>query len=138
MDYTLFPPIIESKMPAFLKSEMCKIYFSLSPYNNANQITNCQVRLTYQNNNNSALNSTKYPSGIKLCNLSIDNSINTDAKYYVTIEPNDLINSIFDISQYYKVQIRFTGADAAPVNINTQVGIDAWLAANIQYFSEWS
>ena len=108
MDYTLFPPIIESKMPAFLTSGECKIYFSLSQYNNINQIANCQITVMYQNNNSSALKTSKYPSNIKLSNLSVDNNIIGDAKYYVTILPSDLEDDIFDISQYYKIKIRFT------------------------------
>ena len=138
MDYTLFPPIIESKMPAFLKNTTCKVYFSLSQYNNASQIANCQVRVVYQNNNNSALKASSYPSGIKLCNLSVDNNVIGDAKYYINVAPSDLENDIFDISQYYKVQIRFTSTEAASINVNTTSGIDTWLANNLQYFSEWS
>ena len=138
MDYTLFPPIIESKMPAFLQNTSCKVYFSLSQYNNINQISNCQVTVIYQNNNNSALKISKYPSSIKLCNLSIDNNIMGDAKYYITIETSDLEDNVFDISQYYKIQIRFTSNQAESININNTSGIDSWLANNLQYFSEWS
>ena len=136
MDYTLFPPIVESKMPAFLKNTPCKVYFSLSSYNNISQIANCHVRVSYQNNNNSALKTSLYPSNIKICNLSIDNTIQGDAKYYITISPSDLQQNIFDISQYYKIQIRFTSIEATI--INNGIGIDNWLANNLQYFSEWS
>lgn len=138
MDYTLFPPIIESKMPAFLTSGECKIYFSLSQYNNINQIANCQITVMYQNNNSSALKTSKYPSNIKLSNLSVDNNIIGDAKYYVTILPSDLEDNVFDISQYYKIQIRFTSTQAETVDVNNTSGIDSWLANNLQYFSEWS
>ena len=138
MDYTLFPPIIESKMPAFLTSGECKIYFSLSQYNNINQIANCQITIMYQNNNSSALKTSKYPSNIKLCNLSVDNNVIGDTKYYITILPSDLEDDVFDISQYYKIQIRFTSTQAETINIDNTSGIDSWLANNLQYFSEWS
>ena len=138
MNYTLFPPILESKMPAFLKTESCKIYFSLSQYNNANQIANCQIRAVYQNNNNSALKESIYPSSIKLSNLLIDENVAGDAKYYVEILSTDLENDVFDISQYYKIQIRFTSNQADSISIDNTSGIDGWLASNLQYFSEWS
>ena len=138
MDYTLFPPVVESKMPAFLQNATCRVYFSLSEYNNTSQIANCQVKVTYQNSNNSALKASKYPSSIKLCNLSVDNNITGDAKYYINIAPSDLEDNIFDITQYYKIQIRFTSTQAAAIDINTTSGIDTWISNNLQYFSEWS
>lgn len=132
----LFPPIVDSTMPAFLKNQACRIYFSLSSYNIIDDIKNCQVRLTYLVNNRSALKTVTYPSEIKICSILVDGEIEGDAKYYITINPTDLQSNIFDIQQYYKVQLRFTESDASNPPISG--GLDSWLANNIEYFSEWS
>ena len=133
----LFPPIVDSRMPAFLQNTTCKIYFSLSSYNAPSEIANCQVRITYQNNNMSALKTSLYPSEIKICNLLTDNTVTGDNKYYIEIRPNDLQHGVFDIDYFYKVQIRFTSTEASAAPSSSS-GIDAWLANNISYFSEWS
>ena len=40
----LYPPIVDTYMPAFLYTESCKIYFSLSPYNSFNDINIVQSK----------------------------------------------------------------------------------------------
>lgn len=135
----LYPPIIDSYMPAFLAdSGICKIYFSLSSFNKQSDIENVQVVIFNQNTNSSVLNKTKYPSEIMLTTLSKDENRTGDDCYYIQINASDLMSGAFLINQYYKVQIRFTGTSAADVSLNTPQSINAWLATNQQYFSEWS
>lgn len=135
----LYPPIIDSYMPAFLAdSGICKIYFSLSNFNKQNDIENVQVAIFNQNTNSSVLNKTKYPSEIMLTTLSKDENKIGDDCYYIQINASDLMSGAFLINQYYKVQIRFTGTSAATISLSTPQSINAWLAANQQYFSEWS
>lgn len=135
----LYPPIIDSYMPAFLAdSGICKIYFSLSNFNKQNDIENVQVAIFNQNTNSSVLNKTKYPSEIMLTTLSKDENKIGDDCYYIQINASDLMSGAFLINQYYKVQIRFTGTSAAAISLSTPQSINAWLAANQQYFSEWS
>ena len=133
----LYPPIIDSYMPAFLAdSGICKIYFSLSSFNKQNDIENVQVAIFNQNTNSSVLNKTKYPSEIMLTTLSKDENKIGDDCYYIQINASDLMSGAFLINQYYKVQIRFTGTSAATISLSTPQSINAWLAANQQYFSE--
>ena len=132
----LYPPIINTWMPAFVRTTACRLYFSLSSYNTIEDIKNVQVIISNQNNNLSVLNSQTYPAGIKITNLSIDNEIKGDNKYFITIEPEDLEDGIFEINQFYKVQIRFTGAGAA--NLTDSKKIASWLTDNQKFFSEWS
>ena len=48
----LFPPIIETAMPAFIYSQGVDIYFSLSLYNNFSDIANnAQVTVRNQKDN---------------------------------------------------------------------------------------
>ena len=74
----LYPPIINTWMPAFVRTTACRLYFSLSSYNTIEDIKNVQVIISNQNNNLSVLNSQTYPAGIKITNLSIDNEIKGD------------------------------------------------------------
>ena len=139
----LYPPIVDTYMPAFLYTESCKIYFSLSPYNNFNDIKYAQVVLTYQNSNLTALNSKHYPNEIKVCDIAEDNTVsNTNKKYYITINQNDLNDEFFLINNYYKVQIRFVSKEAKTLTELNNVGAyketAAWLLENRDYFSEWS
>lgn len=139
----LYPPIVDTYMPAFLYTESCKIYFSLSPYNSFNDIKYAQVTLTYQNSNLTALNSKHYPNEIKVCDIVEDSTIgNTNKKYYITINQNDLNDESFLINNYYKVQIRFVSKEAKTLTELNSVGAyketAAWLLENRDYFSEWS
>ena len=142
----LYPPIVETYMPAFLvgsedtEKNICRIYFSLSMFNNLNQIKNVQVSLRNQSTNLSALNPKLYPSEIMITNILEDVNINTANKYYIEIKPSDIINNNFIIDQYYKVQLRFTNTDASevPFQEGEPQAIDAWLSENLLNFSEWS
>jgi hypothetical protein len=132
----LYPPIIGTYMPAFVRDTICKVYFSLSNYNNAEDIANVQVIVNNQSTNLSALSSSLYPAGIKVTKLLVDSDISSNDKYYIEINPEDLDGGIFELNQFYKVQIRFTGTGATPLTDNSKIA--AWLVDNQLYFSEWS
>lgn len=132
----LYPPLIETFMPSFVRTTACKVYFSLSVYNNAEDIKNVQVIVSNQNTNRSVLNPDLYPAEVKITSLQLDNSIQNDNKYFITINPEDLESGIFELNQYYKVQIRFTGQEASPL-LDTKK-ISSWLVNNQKFFSEWS
>lgn len=131
---TLYPPQIPTYQPAFLTTESCKVYFSLSQYNSYKEIkNNAQVTISNQNTNQSVLSLNKYNNEIKLCQVKVDKTKNSD-NYYIEIEPEDLQNG-FEINQYYKIQIRFTSIYAPDPPSSA---LDKWLIDNIDYFSEWS
>lgn len=143
VNINLFPPVVETYMPAFLvgssdsQKNTCKVYFSISLYNSLNDIKNVQVTVANQNTNLSVLNKNKYPCEIMLTDIKTDLTKASDDKYYIEIKPSD-IEEGFQINQYYKVQIRFTAVGASNVSLDTPQAIDSWLAANLSNFSEWS
>ena len=132
----LYPPIVDTYMPAFVRTMACKVYFSLSIYNKAEDIKNVQVIISNQNTNHSVLNPELYPAEVKITNLQLDASVDGDNKYFITINPDDLDGGIFELNQYYKVQIRFTGNEAATLTDTKK--ISSWLVNNQKFFSEWS
>lgn len=132
----LYPPIVDTYMPAFVRTTACRIYFSLSIYNSAEEIKNVQIVISNQNTNLSALASGLYPAGIKLASLQKDESRIGDDKYFVTINPEDLQSGAFELNQYYKVQLRFTGIGATNLSNSNQIA--KWLIDNQKFFSEWS
>lgn len=140
IENSLFPPIFkQSYVPAFIYTDKCRIYFSLSVYNTVADLhADYPIQIIVQNQltNQYALDSSKYPSGIMLAPLNVDETRQQDDKYYIEINSSDIQNG-FNLNQYYKVQIRFTAA-AASTPPSTGIGIDGWLAANMNYFSEWS
>ena len=143
VNINLYPPVVDPYMPAFLvgssdiQKNTCRVYFSISLYNSLNDIKNAQVTVANQNTNLSVLDKSKYPCEIMLTDIKTDLTRVSDDKYYIEIKTSD-IEEGFQINQYYKVQIRFTAAGAANVDLDTPQAIDSWLAANLSNFSEWS
>jgi hypothetical protein len=146
----LYPPIVDTVMPAFLigsesiQDNICKVYFSLSLFNSIDQIANAQITVRNQTTNKSALDSDKYPSEVMIKKVEIDDTKETDDRYYIEIKPGDMEDGSFVVDKYYKVQIRFTSVDAPDSGVDLDhpdaapQSIDAWLTENLQYFSEWS
>ena len=140
----LYPALIETYMPAFLidsgdtEKDICKVYFSISQYNSFSRIANAQVSVRNQNTNLSVLNKSQYPCEVMVTNIYVDDTVTTDAKYYVKIRKTDMENNNFRVDEYYKVQIRFTDVDAEPVSMTPPQSIDSWLVNNLDHFSEWS
>ena len=143
VNINLYPPVVETYMPAFLigssdiQKNTCRVYFSISLYNSLSDIKNAQVTVANQNTNLSVLDKSKYPCEIMLTDIKTDLTRASDDKYYIEIKPSD-IEEGFQINQYYKVQIRFTATGAADVSLDAPQAIDSWLAANLSNFSEWS
>ena len=140
----LYPPVIDTYAPAFLTDsgnmvkDTCRVYFSISAFNTRTDIVHAQVTVSNQYTNISVLNEEKYPCDIMLTQIGIDNTIEGDNKYYIDIRKTDIEGGQFEINTYYKVQIRFCSTAANEVSLTTPQAIDSWLAANQQYFSEWS
>lgn len=143
VNINLYPPVVETYMPAFLigssniQKNTCRVYFSISLYNSLSDIKNAQVTVANQYTNLSVLDKSKYPCEIMLTDIKTDLTRASDDKYYIEIKTSD-IEEGFQINQYYKVQIRFTAASAADIFLNTPQAIDSWLATNLSSFSEWS
>lgn len=134
----LYPPIMPSVIPSFVRTSTCKIYFSISEYNSFTDILNVQISLIDIETNTSAFDSSLYPVGIKLAELKQDSQIEDDYRYYIEIKASDLANHEFKLNKYYKVQLRFTSTNAKNISLQTPQAISAWLSQNIQHFSEWS
>lgn len=108
----LYPPIIDTFMPAFIYRSTCRVYFSLSDYNSYENVKdNVQVTVVRQDNNRTALSYALFPSAIKVTMMKIDEEkekAGLDDCYYIEIHPYDLQKGYFEKNSFYKVQIRFT------------------------------
>ena len=141
ININLYPPIVDTYAPAFLvdsgtNKDICRIYFTLSQFNTMEDIANIQVTVRSQYTNLSVLDKSKYPSEIMITNIKEDTTKTSDDRYYIELNKTDIQGGKFEINQYYKVQMRFTHKDAPAAPSNQ--ALDAWLAANINLFSEWS
>ena len=141
ININLYPLIVDTYAPAFLvdsgtNKDICRIYFTLSQFNTMKDIANIQVTVRSQYTNLSVLNKNKYPSEIMITNIKEDTTKTSDDRYYIELNKTDIQGGKFEINQYYKVQMRFTHKDAPAAPSNQ--ALDAWLAANINLFSEWS
>ena len=134
----LYPPIINTYMPSFIKSDVCRVYFSLSDFNKFDDVkNNVQVVVNDKNTNQSVLNPDIYPAGIKITTLQEDKTILGNMRYFIDILPSELKEKEFKTNRFYKVQIRFTSSAVMPYNPETDK-ISKWMIDNQALFSEWS
>lgn len=146
---SLYPPIVDTYIPAFELNNKCTIKYYYSPYQDSiENIAAVHIIVQEQNTNFSVLDTRKYPTGIK----EIQNPSGE-----IVIEPSDIAGG-FKNNRYYKVQLRFSTV-AAPekelimVDENwnvvkdkngnpqtvTRAVLDAsFLNENLSNFSEWS
>ena len=141
---TLYPPILDSYMPAFPASDgSCKIYFSLSKYNIGADIDSLHVSIVKQKNNANMVNTGegsnsngRYRASGIILNVKDFHSVEEeDNLYYFTISNEDL-NSKFKPGEIYKVQIRLSSVSYDGPNATE--GQSAQLNKNASSFSEWS
>lgn len=142
----LYPPIIDTYTPAFkvlwktydVKRNneivaqnvtgymgVCKIYFSLSPLNDFNEIESAWVSIVDPRTNKTVLNNAtgfvKYSKEY----IHLDGD-----RYYVSLSQKYLIDYKWELDTTYKIQIRFCSKDIT----NSMSAI----VKNSDYFSEWS
>lgn len=127
----LYPPIIDTYMPAFILSQdICRVYFSLSQYNTPTDIKCVCVTVNNQYTSQSVLN-TK--SGFKFLPLFVDDTRDGDDRYYIELlASRDLEGGKWEADQSYKVQVRLSAVDMAE-----DPAIDT-IIAHQHNFSEWS
>jgi len=150
---TLYPPLIDTFMPAFPYDGDPTIEFSISPYNTANMINFLHVSLVNQKTNQNAFEGSNkglkqaIPAGVLLNSVwilpfrEIEDILHCDKDnlWHLTIprmllkNQNNTDNKVFTIDYYYKVQLRFDSSSNQSV-INSA----DYLTRNRVYFSEWS
>lgn len=132
----LFPPIIQSYLPAFnistVKSSGLAIDYNVSDYNSFQDILSVHVSITRQSNYHSLFKKSTYPLGIWVKNITV-----TDVDQTVTIPSSALNPSELSYNEYYKVQIRLS-----KISYGGQTGtaLSTYLnnESNLANFSEWS
>ena len=150
----IYPPITNSWMPAFKQTDSVRVYFSISDYNDYDDIKYLQFICVSQNTNLSILSRNTYPAGIIMVdktNIHIDNTRVGDDKYYFEISPEYLEdpekingNNAFQRDINFKVQIRFASIEAEDFWGNPSYNngdtkyIGAWNNNNLDKLSEWS
>lgn len=156
---TLYPPQVDTFMPAFINTQAAPVYFSLSPYNNAEKINYLHVTVVDQKSNENVLQSSDLSqisgnAGYALQVAQIIDGVliipfnsgyigkdpETDlygiqilTSYLKQLEEEEFAK--FKINQYYKIQLRF---DSTPIKNLTGALSTDYLIENRQYFSEWS
>lgn len=135
---TLFPPVIPTFMNAFPNTTDAVVYFSLSPFNSSTEIKHVHVSVVNQLNNENAI-ATKHPSGVLFSDLNYDTKA---GMYYITIPVTDIDGNVFNINQFYKVQLRFDSCNWDDIDgndvPNSEKKVTNYLLNYQQYFSEWS
>ena len=136
LNFTLYPPIVDTYMPAFINDDACTVYFSLSSYNSLEDISGLQFTVKRQANNVTALR-----DGKQMITLGVDKIQKTlnemgEIQYSFVINSSLIQNGKFDINTYYKVQVRFI--DKLVTTLPSDENIDAWNKDHLSNLSEWS
>ena len=143
----IYPPIVESYMPAFkAKSKTCRIYFSLSKFNDLSPFYNDVEKKYHIYVHVSVL---KHDTGMNVvkrtgvCRTGIilnkEATLEKDASnlYYIEVKSSELDSQVGSYSGWipgwlYKVQIRLSSKKYISGNQ------EEWLNNNANSFSEWS
>lgn len=144
---TLYPPVVDTYMPAFTVTEEgknispCRVYFAISNYNVLGQdkekdakdgrIRSVWVSITNQYTNASVVKTDPWKSGlISFDSIGIDNTREGDDKYYIDIT-DTMLEKGWERGQVYKIQLRFCSAK----NYENDM---TWPVNHSDWFSEWS
>ena len=143
---TLYPPIVDSYMPAFETQEnsnnYCDIYFRLSKFNAQVDFTSVHATVVKQNTNMNVVKKIddldRYRATGIILNIKPTKVENEDNLYYIRIFSTDLYSKSDNFEGWipdwtYKIQIRLSSKD-----YDGSLGQAAWLNANASFFSEWS
>lgn len=136
LNFTLYPPIVDTYMPAFINDDACTVYFSLSSYNSLEDISGLQFTVKRQANNITALKDGKQM--ISISKDKIQKTLNEmgEIQYSFNIDPGIMEKNRFEINTYYKVQIRFIDNLVSPPS--DKVNINLWNKDHLSNLSEWS
>lgn len=131
----LYPPIVDSYMPAFVakKNASCRVYFSLSKFNASSDFKTVHVSITKQGSGVSVVNKVDNASRYRVTGiiLNVVPIKMNDNLYYIDILSEDVKE--WTVGWIYKVQIRLSSVD-----YDGMISQPAWLNANANNFSEWS
>lgn len=140
----LYPPIVDSYMPAFEAgvNSYCEVYFRLSKFNASSDFSSVHATVVKQSTSMNVVkkidDNGRYRSTGIILNIKPEVVKTEDNLYYIRINSSDL-SSISDgyegwIPDWtYKIQIRLSSKD-----YDGSIGQAAWLNGNASYFSEWS
>ena len=129
----LYPPMFSGTFaPAFVNTTSPTIYFSISPFNTAADISRVHISLVNQTTNENALTDA---TGILLSEgLQYDTNV---GMYYVVIPVDHVKNGSnstgWNYNQFYKLQLRFDSYDGDGILNNSD-----YFISHLAYFSEWS
>lgn len=146
----LYPPIVDSYMPAFVAgaTSKCRVYFSLSKFNSRSDFSSVHISVVKQSSGLSVVKTTdntilgRYRATGIILNAKPTKVEDKENLYYVDIENDDLDskdnlgNKGWIPGWIYKIQIRLCAA--ADYSSQTNNGQAAWLNENANLFSEWS
>lgn len=140
----LYPPIVPSSMPAFIKNsvEGCKLYFSFSSYNSYDDVAFIQISIKHYKTNYSVFNNATGIIAVRKEDIQVDPNVKTNFKYYIKIT-DDMVG--FKIGELYKVQLRLVGGKGIrnqflPANRTAEdYSTDlSKVYEDIDFYSEWS
>lgn len=146
--YTLYPPIVDGSMPAFIagKDSYCRVYFSLSKFNSSIDFKNAHVSIVKQSTGEKVVNPVDGDGMYRAAGIIIDMPVIAESIenniYYVDIANSNLNTSSEKYTGWvpgisYKIQLRLSTVSYKDDN-DQNYGQATWLNAYASEFSEWS
>ena len=146
---TLYPPILDTYMPAFVAKEgaTCSVYFSLSKFNSSSDFDSVHISVIKQGSGTSVVNKSngnaneeqqRYrATGIILVAKTQITKVG-DNLFCVEIKNEDILNG-WTTGWIYKIQLRLSNVPVPKKeDIDGSGGLAGWLSINGHNFSEWS
>ena len=156
---TLYPPLIDTFMPAFPNTQSAEVHFTVSPYNSSYDIHYLHITLVDQRTNKNAFATDaniETPAGTALINgvwiipfndllegnINPYLDLNREANNYTLYIPpsilkqNEVNERTFVVNSYYKLQLRFDKNNDPNISLSS-INSD-YLSTKRAYFSEWS
>ena len=137
--YTLYPPVVENYIPAFLlEDQKITIQFSLSNLNSLNYFTSVHAVVYDAKAGKSIVNLSDGEGHYRKTGIILNLAYRDlgDNLYEVDILKEDILSSAWNNAGLnYKIQLRLSTMNYDP---DSGVGQADWINANAGAFSEWS
>lgn len=144
---SLFPPIVDSYMPAFNANGDCEIRFTLSKFNASSDFETVHISIINQKTGQNVVNlqdditssdnkGQRFRATGIILNVHPEIIDNQKQIYSVKIIKNDLKNG-WEKGAKYKVQLRLC-EQIKKDTLNADTVQYNWLKSNASHFSEWS
>ena len=137
---TMYPPIMDTYQPSFIKTQPAKVYFSLEhcDSDDIEKIRYLHFSIVRQDTNASVINIDGEKPSVYIVRFNKNDYNQQNKQYYVDIPPS-IVGGEYQ-TYLYKIQIRadLCGGESPETLNSNAIAQAVYLNANANLFTEWS